>query len=530
MTERIGNGPDMLDDWAIEAMNDHSLIGMGVALVEKGGRTSVHAYGLADVEQHVPVTPHTHFRIGSISKTMTAIGLMQLWQERKVSLDDPVSAALHSYALRGARAGDGAITFRQLLTHTSGLGMLRSWTDALSPTAGLSVRAGRPVPSLKDFYASGLQAEAPPGVKWSYSNHAFATLGQVIEDLSGERFEEYMRRRVFEPLGMLDTDYLRSERARGRMARGYEFVHGRLVPVDDDEIVVRPAGSVISTLHDMGLYLTALLNGGRNQHGAVLEPETMQLMLQPHYRLDPHLPAMGLGFVLEEMGKHLIAWHDGAWSGFASGLFLAPDDGQGVFICTNRLDPDFDAVSRKLLRMRLGLALPAEPASARALDTPYLWPELAGHYGPAKGLNTNLALWSGLGGEVEVYVKTNHLTLRALWGPLRHGTRLYRVDPADPFVFQLGQQPDAQKAVFARGAGRVDRVYLGFFTLYKRAAWQSVRLRLAGALGLLSALGALLVRRRLSGTRSRARRARAVSGRPRTEWWGKSRQRPRKKS
>ncbi|HEY9653630.1 MAG TPA: serine hydrolase domain-containing protein, partial [Coleofasciculaceae cyanobacterium] len=144
------------------------------------------------------------------------------------------------------------------------------------------------IPTPKDYYAKGLISEVHPGTKWAYGNHAFTTIGQLIEDISGEPFSEYMMRHVLEPLGMNHTDYHLSDRVREQLAQGYVFHRGKFKAVDYLEILVTGAGSMFSSVNDMAKYVSVLLNGGSNSSASLLKPETLQLMMQPHYQADPH--------------------------------------------------------------------------------------------------------------------------------------------------------------------------------------------------------------------------------------------------
>ena len=123
---------------------------------------------------------------------------------------------------------------------------------------------------------------------------------------------------------MENTGYVLGEKVREALAQGYNFSWGKLRPVDYLEITVRGAASVFSTVDDMCRYVSALLGGGANQHGRVLKPETLSLMMEPHYHLDERLPAMGLAFVLDDFGGYAVAGHDGGWPGFLSSMLVCP--------------------------------------------------------------------------------------------------------------------------------------------------------------------------------------------------------------
>jgi CubicO group peptidase (beta-lactamase class C family) len=489
------------DEIIIEHMNNEGIPGLGIGIVQGSELVYARGFGPANAEENRPITPDTVFRIGSISKTMTAIGLMQLWERDKFGLDDPVND--HLKAIRVAHPAPDAppITFRHLLTHTAGIGELRMLSDIVRPMAALGVKEGQSIPTPNEMYAAGLHAEVHAGAKWAYANHAFAVLAQAVEDVSGEPFAEYMIRQVFEPLGMHHTDYRLSDRVRDQLAVGYARAGNRVKAVPYMEITVSGAGSVFSTVNDMGRYMAALMNGGSNAHGTVLQPETLALMFQPHYQLDPHLPALGLAFWVEQWDGHRVVNHDGGWIGFISSMWFTPDDRIGVVTFTNGMvGAKYPLIAPDLLRRLLDVPDPAAQGPRPGiLENPHLWGELTGFYGVPKGLNTNFRLWGAYGGEFEVFVRDGRLALRTLFGPLRKGFPLYPNDPDNPLVFRLahdmGEVPSfPQVVVFQRNAaGQVDRLATSFNTFHKRPLPQSVRFRALAGLGALAGglLGAL---------------------------------------
>ena len=496
---------DQVDELVVSSVNKNALSGLAVAIVQGTQLAYERGLGLADAEAGTEVTPDTVFRVGSISKTFTAIGLMQLWEQGKFKLDDPVNDYLKSFTVSHPDPGAPPVTFRHLLTHTSGIGEVRGVSDLLlfRTMLGLGVRLGDPIPSPADLYKGGLLTEIYPETKWAYANHGFTVLGQLVEDISGEPFPDYMISHVFEPLGMHNTDYIRSDRVREHLAVGYQLARGRMKPVDDLEITVSGAGSVFSSLHDMSQYVMALLNGGKNDHGSVLKPDTLKMMMEPHFQLDPHLPAMGLAFWLEDFDGHRTAQHGGGWIGFVSAMFVAPDDGVGVLAFTNTtsLAPEF--LARELMRRLLDIPDPSSQLPRpEVLESPHLWGEITGSYGPAPGLKTNARVWMGLGGEVQILVMDNHLAMRTLIGPLRKGMRLYPIDASNPLVFEgvfdLVYEKQVVRVVFARNdAGEVDRLHTSFNTLYKRPRLASLRFRIGTALGVAGSVAGVALARRV---------------------------------
>lgn len=439
-------------------LHDWPVAGLAVGVVRGGSLAWFHARGLASIEAGTPVGRDTVFRIASVTKTMTAIAVMQLQEHGLVDLDAPASEYLRAYRLVPARAGFRPATLRHLLTHTAGVRAARTATDLLRPVMGWGVPAGRPVPPLADYYAGGLRLDVEPGTKWAYSNHGFATLGQIVEDVSGLEFGTYLRERVFAPLGMDSTGLARTERIRSRLATGYQMRGRGLVPVTDRENVPAGAGSVYSTTTDMARYVAALLGGGANEHGSVLRPATLARMFRPHYQPDPRIPGMGLGFFRGQAGGHQIAGHEGIWAGFHTAMLLVPGEGIGVVVFTNTgpFSPRSAAlpVANAILRaiLRLGDDAPPAPASQR----PWTWRELCGWYSFGPGVLTDPQPRM-IGPAAEVAVRHGLLVLRGQFPvpAVRRGLVLHP-DGADPDTFQIGIPglgSPTSPVVFSRGPG-----------------------------------------------------------------------------
>jgi CubicO group peptidase (beta-lactamase class C family) len=487
-----------VDETIVSAMNKHALPGLAAGIIHADEVIYAKGFGVADAARERAVTADTVFRIGSISKTFTAIGVMQLWEQGAFKLDDPVNSYLKRIRIQHRDPNAPPVTIRHMLTHTSGIGSLRSLADALKPQFGLGAEPDRSLPALNTYYAEGLHPDVYPETKWAYANHAFAVLGQLVEDVSGQPFPEYMIQHVFEPLGMTHTDYLRSERVRDELAVGYALKRGGLKPVKYQEIIISGAGSIFSSLNDMSKYVVGLLNGGRNACGAFLKPETLKLMMEPHYQPDERLPGMGLAFVLDNFDGHHIVWHNGGWPGFSSAMWTAPDAGLGVLLFSNTICPALDPIAMDLLRRMLDVPDPvSQLPRPDLLETPHHWSDLCGFYGPQKGFNTNVRPWMNFAGEVEVFVRDNRLAVRTLVGPLRKGIALYRYDADDPFAFRAALGERAQTVIFKKDiTGRVNRVHIGLYAFYKRPRTQSLRFRVMAGLGALVGLGLALAGRR----------------------------------
>lgn len=317
-----------------EILNRHAAVGLAVGVVRNGSLEFFHGHGVADIASKTPITEDTIFRIASITKTFTAIAVMQLSEGGLVNLDAPANDYLRAFQLIPAKAGHRPATVRNLLTHTSGIPEMVHPVHALKYVFAESFALDEPLPSLAEYYRGGLRLVSEPGTTFRYTDHNFATAGQIVEDMSGEPLDRYFREHIFEPLGMVDTDPQRTERVRSRLATGYTL-QARGPKAVRDRQWLTAAGSIYSSPRDVARYLAALTGGGANEHGSILKPATLALMFEPHYQPDPRIPGIGLGFDRYDLAGHFVAGHGGILPGFNSQIFAAPADGVALMAFTN---------------------------------------------------------------------------------------------------------------------------------------------------------------------------------------------------
>ena len=433
-----------IDESAMTARVDAMLnrwpcVGLAVGVVRDGSLEFFTGRGVADIASGAPVTEDTVFRIASITKTFTAIAVMQLCERGLIDLDAPAGGYLRAYRLIPARASFRPPTVRHLLTHTAGIGEVLHPSGLLRPLFGETVPAGRPVPSLAEYYRAGLRSRAEPGTRWRYSDHGFATLGQIVADVSGQPLDSYLREHVFGPLGMASTSLARSGLPASRLATGYELRSGGARAVTDYQLVPVGASAAYSTPADMARYLAALLGGGANSCGSVLKPETLATMFEPQYQPDPRVPGMGLAFWRGQLGGHRVVEHGGILPGFTSQIFVAPGDGAGVMAFTNgsrRAMFWLPGETAGLLGHLLGVA-----DGAIRTDVPHhpeLWAGLCGWY-QLPGPLTDVRARSMAGAGAGVSARHGRLWLRGL-SPVPavcRGFALHPDDPDDPYVFRI---------------------------------------------------------------------------------------------
>jgi CubicO group peptidase (beta-lactamase class C family) len=171
------------------------------------------------------------------------------------------------------------------------------------------VKCGEPLPSLAEYYRGGLRVVAQPGTVFAYSNHGFATLGQIIEDVSGTTLERYFQERIFQPLGMRDTDLVRSAPIGARLATGYTLGRRGAQVVPDRVWIGAAAGGIYSTTSDIARFAAALMRGGTNGHGPVLDPAALARCRRP---LPARSSPSGVGARSPAEAKRIsLVGHDG---------------------------------------------------------------------------------------------------------------------------------------------------------------------------------------------------------------------------
>jgi CubicO group peptidase (beta-lactamase class C family) len=525
-----GRAPLRIDEpglraWVDGVLHRHPAVGLAVGIVRDGALELFDGRGSADIASSTPIAEDTVFRIGSVTKPFTAIAVMQLHEQGLIDLDAPANDYLHAYRLVPARARLRPPSVRHFLTHTAGIPEARHVSDLLHPEAGpfegrppiLSVPFGERLPSLAEHFRSGLEVVAEPGTVFAYSNHGFATLGQIVEDVSGMALERYFRERIFEPLGMQDTDLVRSERLASRLATGYTLGPRGAEAVPDRDWIGAGGGGIYSTTRDIARFAAALMGGGANEHGSILEPASLSTMFEPHFQPDPHLPGWGLGFARGDAGEHRVVGHDGILPGFNSTLFVAPDDGLGIVAFTHGSAGAFVWMETEFKRLlRHLLEVPEEVLRTDVPHHPEVWQDLCGRYRwPPRisDLRGRLAIPGG----VEVFVRGGRLMIRALTPvpSLYRGAALHPDDDRDPYVFRLelsgsGSGSSTVRIVFGRDvASDTAAIYADLggqpLSLVKRPPEGRVRAPLVAAVSAMLVAAAV---RSVSRRRQRSKEAR----------------------
>ncbi len=311
---------DQVDDIVKSEMAQQHIPGLALAVMKDGRVVRSGGYGLANIELNVPVTPHTVFKIGSVSKQFLAAAMMILVQDGKVSLDDRVGKYLDDVPQTWSR-----ITIRQLLSHTGGLVREGPAFEALKAQPDIQV--------IRSAYPLALVF--PPGDKWQYSNIGYFTAAEIIARVSGEPWPAFLEQRVFGPLQMTATRTTTWQDMVLNRADGYEWQNGTMRRAPE-YLALRPSGALISTVEDYAKWDAALYTD------SPLTKASRDQVWTAVPLNDQTSSAYGLGWEVQTRAGKRSVHHGGAISGFKSHVARFPDDRLSFVVLTNggHVQPD----------------------------------------------------------------------------------------------------------------------------------------------------------------------------------------------
>lgn len=432
-------------DAASQALDEYHVAGMSVGVVASDELAYAEGFGYADIESGKRQAPELRQRIGSITKTMLGLCVMALVDEGRLSLDDRLVDRIPEVVLHGDGA---AIRIRHLLTHTGGIGEAPMPEDVREMEKTLW--SEEPDDDVLGMFPRGLTIDVTPGSKWAYANHGFALLGETVARIEGAPIAEVVRRRVFEPLVMTDSDLLdrphpdlttpyhhaASEDARELAARVGN-------PIKDEASVdghnIRggylytrgggAAGAVQSTVPDMARYASALLRRG----AGIVRAETFDAMVAPQWCPDDRLESWGLTFQrYERFGRRAFGHGGGVLGGWSSMLIIVPDDGLALIVHANCAFEEIAKVHSRLLAAMLD----AGPPSFRGDPSPDVIAAAPGVYEATPGMLTNVRTVMAMG-RLQIKAQDGGLMLYARRGAWKKGVRMTPADGAAADIFLL---------------------------------------------------------------------------------------------
>jgi CubicO group peptidase (beta-lactamase class C family) len=320
-----------IDAYLEGQVKDLNLPGLALAIVHGDQIAHLKTFGIADPSGR-PITPQTSFLLASVSKSFTALAIMQLVDAGKIDLDAPVQRYLPWFRVADA-AASARITVRDLLNQTSGL-------SALTGNGYFITRDSDD--AAQERLVRGLSTASlsfAPGTAYEYSNANYATLGVLVAAVSGQSYEQYIHDHIFVPLDMQNSFMYRDEAKQHGMATGHTYLFGRPTAIEIPDLRgdVAAAG-VIASAEDMGHYLSALLNAGRYQDNSIISPEAMaQLWQRPAGQAGEGRAYYGMGWQVWVEGPFDIAFreHNGEGGNFHTYMALLPESGYGIIVLVN---------------------------------------------------------------------------------------------------------------------------------------------------------------------------------------------------
>lgn len=287
-------------------------------IVTKNGKTIYrNAFGLAHLEKKTPLKPDDVLRIGSVTKQFTAVSILLLADQGKLTLSDPITKHLTDYP----KTGD-SITIEHLLTHTSGV---TSYTDMPEYLGNMEKKL-----AVNDIIArfKDLPLKFAPGTRWEYSNSGYFLLGAIIERASGMRYAEFVAKHIFVPLNMQDSAYEGFERSTKRRVEGYSDRAKVAAAIDMSQPYA--AGSLVSTVDDLAKW-DAAINAGK-----LLKPTIWKQAFSPYTLTNGSKTSYGYGWQVRKLqGSDALA-HSGGINGFVSMGIHVPEPKIYVAMLSNR--------------------------------------------------------------------------------------------------------------------------------------------------------------------------------------------------
>ena len=354
--------PDLtrIDAYVSEQMQADHIPGVALGLVHNDQIVHLRGFGEASQSGRA-VTPHTPFILASVSKSFTALAIMQLVEAGKVELDAPVQRYLPWFRVADPVAS-ARITLRHLLYHMSGI-----------PSSGYPCRADQVTTSLEQYVRSlaTLTLDRPVGSRPDYCSTNYDVLGLIVQTVSGQPYGTYVQQHVFAPLQMHDSFASEQEARRDGLTQGHRWIFGVPAPFDYYPLSQVPAGGLISSVQDITHYLVAQMNGGRFGSTSVLSSAGIATMHAPAVPQEGGSGSYGMGWVNGPLAGVPAIWHGGNIAHFHALLLIEPQTHWGAILLVNAnsvIPPGLDPLDAGVTRLLAGQT----PPDSMGLITFYL--------------------------------------------------------------------------------------------------------------------------------------------------------------
>jgi len=320
-------------------MSSTHVPGLSVAVVENGEFEWADGFGFADLENNSPATEHTLFRLGSISKTLTAVGALELWERGRLELDAPVQKYCPAFPEKSA-----TITTREVMGHLGGIRHYKGGPNDVE--IGNTKHFDDPIQAGLDFFKND-PLVAAPGSHFHYSTQGYTLVGCVMEGASNSKYVDYMLKNVFAPAGMDQTSVDNRFTIIHYRTRFYQKTKDGTVENADflDSSYKIPGGGWLSSAEDMARFEVAVL------HDKLLKSTTRELMWTPLKPSDGSKDDYGLGWDNNDYDGIKSVGHNGGQQGCSTSFKIAPTHRAGVVVLTNMEEIDPDELATEILKI-----------------------------------------------------------------------------------------------------------------------------------------------------------------------------------
>ncbi|MDQ6674583.1 MAG: beta-lactamase family protein [Chloroflexota bacterium] len=439
--------------------------GAGIALTTRDGVVWAGGVGLADVATGRKVDANTPFRLGSVTKNVTALAIMQQVEQGRLALDTRLHDAAPEVPFENPWESTNPVTIAHLLEHTAGFDLYRFNDDVDTGPAP------RPLLAALAVNPAARQSRWPPGTRAAYSNEGFTTAGYVLEKVTGRSFDDLVHDEVFAPLGMHDSAFLRTADLQPRLALGYDDPQHEAIYVEDMQ---RPAANLISSADDMSRYLMFWLRAGEVDGRSLLSSSSI-VRMQTRITLPFVGPEAqyGLGTDTAQFGQLVAHGHTGIQLGFQASLRYFPGEGFGWAIMLNaQNDQALTDIEAELLAFLSNGVAAAPPTAATASET---WMGIAGDYRDAAPTQEIFAALNDVFGSTQIQVRQDGVWERTqVVGGLRSlitQAPFHKLVPAEPQgAFRLEGESISSR-LFTRTADGQDVLVTQLGYWVKTPAW-----------------------------------------------------------
>jgi CubicO group peptidase (beta-lactamase class C family) len=416
----------LLDSWIASQVEYQQLPGLSIAVLYGNDLIWSKAYGFADLQKKTPMTTESVFRIASITKTFTSTAIMQLRDQGKLRIDDPVVKYLPWFTYRNKYPDGPQPTLRMLMTHTAGLpgeAAFPYWTDHKFPTREQMIEALKTQESI--FEAD---------TRFRYSNLGLAILGEVVAAVSGEPYDRYVQKHILDPLGMKSTSVFPTDDQMKRLVTPYgrRLPDGsRVVSTFTDSKALTPAANMSSTPEDLARYAAAHLQEGKNDNPLGMRGSTLREMHRPQWIQSNWKSAWGLGFSVGKNDERVTFGHGGFVGGNKSNLLVSPSEKTAVIVMINADDAMPSAFASRAMSMLAPILKRLGAPEVKPAKFDSTWYAFIGTYRDPWGWETEVREHKGKLVMYDHSYPPEENPVNALVTLLPEGPRVFRQDAED---------------------------------------------------------------------------------------------------